>query len=290
MEPPARVIRVDSRFRTRGTTSDFAVSLPQALSFAEDCVCYVSAVSLSHTWWNVSGDMNDVLYVIESKGLPTTPNQTCRAVQLPAGYYTATSLPSMLQTALNTGSTLSPMQYACTYDPTRGTVTIRLLAGTGSDATARFRLPSTRELMDPNFTSTWLPRGTGTAVGYNRMDPDSVGELLRLPEASVSTTALETGLVNVTPIDVLYLTSNLTNWSTIGPRGEADWICRIPVDVAYGFGIHWQHSGNVYDFFEVGSMSGIQELTFKVINSFGTVVDLQGAPVSIELVFAPRPK
>ena len=106
----------------------------------------------------------------------------------------------------------------------------------------------------------------------------------------MATTALETGLVNVTPIDVLYLTSNLTNWSTIGPRGEADWICRIPVDVAYGFGIHWQHSGNVYDFFEVGSMSGIQELTFKVINSFGTVVDLQGAPVSIELVFAPRPK
>jgi membrane associated rhomboid family serine protease len=38
------------------------------------------------------------------------------------------------------------------------------------------------------------------------------------------------------------------------------------------------------------TMSGIQELTFKVINSFGTVVDLQGAPVSIELVFAPRPK
>ena len=50
MEGYPKVIRVDSRFRVSGTSSDFRVQLPNAVSFPPGVVCYVSAVSLPRSW------------------------------------------------------------------------------------------------------------------------------------------------------------------------------------------------------------------------------------------------
>ena len=286
-ELPVKVLRIDSRLRASGTSSDFSIVLPRALTFPEDAVCYVSAVSVPFSWYNVSESMNDVLFCIERKG--ATVIQACRAIALPKGQYTALSLPTMLQTSLNTGSTLTGMTYQVTYDSTRGTISIRLVNGTGSDATARFQLPSETELMSVAWRSAnWVALGGGTAATYDIRDPDSIGDLLRLPETSISTTSLESGLVNVSPIDVLYLRCSLNNFSTLGCRGEADWIARIPVDVSYGFTIHYEHSGLLDDHFGCGGQSGVQELRFSLVNSKNTIVDLNGAPMSVELVFSHR--
>ena len=101
MEEFPKCIRIDSRFRTSGTSTDFRIQLPTAVAFPQGAVGYVSAVSLPHSWWNVEEGVSDHLYVIETKGSPT--QKRCRVLTIPAGNYTSLTRPGVIATALNTG-------------------------------------------------------------------------------------------------------------------------------------------------------------------------------------------
>jgi len=90
MEYP-RVIRVDARYRSRGTPTDFAVQLPRTVEFPPETMCYVSAVSLPHAFFNVDALLSDQLYVIETRS------------QLDAGNCTSITLPTALTEKLNAG-------------------------------------------------------------------------------------------------------------------------------------------------------------------------------------------
>ena len=70
MEEFPKCIRIDSRFRTSGASTDFRIQLPTAIAFPEGVVGYVSAVSLPHSWWNVEEGVSDKLCVIDSACYP----------------------------------------------------------------------------------------------------------------------------------------------------------------------------------------------------------------------------
>ena len=98
---------------------------------------------------------------------------------------------------------------------------------------------------------------------------------------------METGLLNVSPTDTLYLHSNLCDFgASIGPRGESDQIQRIPVDVGYGFVLHVTANGSNDGRFPVAGH--YNELTFRLCNVRGRIVDFHGEVMSVELTFAPR--
>jgi len=278
MEEFPKCIRIDSRFRTSGTSTDFRIQLPTAIAFPEGCVGYVSAVSLPHSWWNVEEGVSDKLYVIETKGSPT--QKRCRVLTIAAGNYTSLTLPGVIATALNTGSSLTGMAYQVDYVTARGCLKIQLVAAGSVDATARFQIPSEDEVTSVSWkASNW----TGTADVYSTDDPDTMGDLLRLAATSAATTSLETGLLDISPIHCLYLQSNVCAYTTVGPRGEGDIVQRIPVTTSYGYVLHYIANG-AEEFFPI-TQATFKELSFKLCNVRGRPVDLHGGQMSIELTF-----
>ena len=281
MEYP-RVIRVDSRYRSSGTPTAFSVQLPRTVEFPPETVCYVSAVSLPVAWFNVDAFFSDKLYVRESR----SAGVRCRVITLDAGNYTSVTLPVALADKLNAGMSFPTMAYSVTYVGARGCLLIQLVtvSGQAADSTARFQFPSEDELLSQNWrAANW----TGTADAFDIADLDTIGDLPRLPGTSAPTTSLETGLLNVSPTDVLYLHSNICDFgASIGPRGESDQIQRIPVDVSYGFQCHYISNGSSEESFPV--RGSYNELTFRLANVRGRTVDLHGGFMSVELTFAPR--
>jgi hypothetical protein len=116
------------------------------------------------------------------------------------------------------------------------------------------------------------------------LDLDTMGDLLRLPATSAPTTLLLSGLLNTSPVDVLYLRCpELTSFDSIGPRGESDLLARFPVDASYGFNLHWTSNGADSETSSV--QGGFSRLSFSLTNVRGRVVDLHGGFMSIELQF-----
>jgi len=282
MEEFPKCIRIDSRFRTSGTSTDFRIQLPSAVAFPEGCVGYVSAVSLPHSWWNVDENVSDHLYVIETKGSPT--QKRCRVLTIPAGNYTSLTLPGVISTALNTGSFLTGMAYQVDYVTARGCLKIQLVASGAVDATARFQIPSEDEITSASWkAANW----TGTADAYDINDPDTMGDLLRLEATSAPTTSFETGLLDISPVHCLYLQSNISAFTTVGPRGEGDIIQRLPVTTSYGYVLHYVANGASEEYFPI-TRATFKELTFRLCNVRGRTIDLHGGQMSIELTFDDR--
>jgi len=277
------VIRVDSRFRTSGTSTDCRVQLPTSVNFPENTVCYVSMVSLPHSWYNVEEGVSDKLYVIETRTVSGAQQKRCRALTIPAGKYTSLTLPTQIATALNTNTSLTGCSYAVDYVSSRGILRIQL---SGTDGTARFRLPSEDEISSTAWKSAeW----TGNADAYNTFEPDTMGDLLRLPATSSATTLMETGLLDVSPIQVLYLRSNLASFDTWGPRGEQDIVQMLQVTSSYGYVLHYTANGATEEFFPV-TRGTFLEISFRLTNSRGRVIDLHGGQMAVELTFASEKK
>ena len=91
---------------------------------------------------------------------------------------------------------------------------------------------------------------------------------------------LLTGLLSVSPVDVLYLRSpSRATYQSLGPRGETDVLQRIPVSGTYGFNLHWTSNGVDSEYWLV--QGGYRELSFALTNVRGRVVDLHGGYMSL---------
>lgn len=273
-----KVIRLDSRYRSGGSPTDPTFQLPYGANFPTGTRCYISAFSVPVAFYNVDRDLSDKLYVREERVQGGATLVRCRALQLEAGNYTSGTLPTALQDLLNTGRSFTNASYVVEYVPAQGCLRIRL---TGTDASARFQLPSEDELTSSGWrAANW----TGTADTYSPADLDTMGDLLRLPASSAPTTLLLTGLLNTSPVDVLYLRCpSLSTYNSIGPRGEADILARFPVTASYGFNLHWTSNGADSEYSLV--QGGFSELSFSLTNVRGRLIDLHGGYMSIELTF-----
>jgi hypothetical protein len=273
-----KVIRLDSRYRSSGGPTDPVFNLPSNPEFPDGTHCYVSAFSCPHAWYNVDTGLSDKLYVRETRTQGGVALVRCRVLQLEAGNYTSMTLPPALQTLLNTGKSFAA-SYEVSYVPSQGCLRIQL--NTAADLSALFQLPSEDELTSQAWrTANW----TGTADAFSADDLDTMGDLLRLPETSAPTTNVLTGLLNTSPVDVLYLRSpSLATYNSIGPRGEADILQRVPVTTSYGYNLSWTSSGSDAEYSLVrGSFS---QLRFSLTNVRGRVVSLHGGFFSVELTF-----
>jgi len=280
MEPSyPRVVRLDSRYRTAGSPTDCVFTLPFNVEFPRGVRCFVSAFSCPHAWFNVDLGLSDKLYVRETRVQSGITYVRCRALQLEAGNYTSLTLPPALQTLMNAGKSFPNASYTVEYLPSQGCLRVQL---TGSDTTARFSLPSEDELL----SSTWRAANwTGTADDLVPNDLDTMGDLLRLQAVSTPTTSLTTGLLNTSPVDVIYLRSaTLASGDSIGPRGESDIIQRIAVTTSYGYNLAYTSNGADSEYFSV--QGGFRELRFSLTNVRGRTLDLHGGFWSVELTFS----
>ena len=177
-----------------------------------------------------------------------------------------------------TRKSLPNSAYTVTYVASQGCLRIEL---TGSDATARFQLPSEDELTSYSWKSAnW----TGNADPYSADDLDTMGDLLRLPAVSSPVASLLTGLLNVAPMDTLYIRApSFATYNSLGPRGETDILQRVPVTTSYGYNLHWLSNGSDSEYILVGG--SYRSLSFSLTNVRGRVIDLHGGYFSVELTF-----
>ena len=127
---------LDSRARSSGSHENFVISLPYSLDLKTEHIALLDTVCIPHSW-NAIGALNHKVYIYEASP-QTVPSyvvqETWRVVAIPEGQYSAVTLATALQTALNSGTTL-PDNYAVTYNATKNRIQItNALSTSGSYA------------------------------------------------------------------------------------------------------------------------------------------------------------
>ena len=156
------------------------------------------------------------------------------------------------------------------------------------------------------FRPKQTPRTVGS-VAYNIdwNNPQSAFDLFGLGKGTSKTldlsallqllagplyTSQETGAVDVRRVHNVYVHSrSLSNHNVIAAMsGNRTCIVKIPVSGQPGDVLHRAHSGNMYDYVDVGNKT-LSTLDFEIRNGRGFSLDLRGGTMSLELLFVPRP-
>lgn len=152
------LVHINSKFRNSGTFGDFRIEIdfPRGNNF---CTVSLVDVVLPNGWYNISAQNNKIVF--NEGGLDLTAT-------LPVGFYTASTLPSALASALNAASTL-PLIYSCTFTELTGLITI--------SASGNFILKFSKQLSPAyrlGFTKTdTINASTHTGTFLMNLAPDS---------------------------------------------------------------------------------------------------------------------
>jgi hypothetical protein len=90
--------------------------------------------------------------------------------------------------------------------------------------------------------------------------------------------------LQLTQNDVYITSPNLGTYTTLGPRGEANILRKVPVTSTYGYLIVDQATSN-HAYLDCSEQT-LNTLEFEIRDVNGKVVDLHGHHVSFALVFA----
>ena len=270
-------VYVDSRYKTNdsASNSDFKFEINEALDLPDNTVCYIDDICIPHTWYTIE-EYNNKLYVEN-----TYPDFSLSAsvLSLPEGNYNATSLAATLQSTLQ--HSFPNENYRCVYNTTRGSITIT------SDRS--FRIYTDQEVIDINNTLIgdtsfpgWVDNNNQlTTVDINNLR--SMNEILRHSVPILSNPTFETGFIDLLNVHNIYIHSSLSNYNSIGVRGENTIIKKVPVSSSFGYLI----LDNVvapHDKIDVSRLN-LKTIHFSLKNVHGNVINLHGAHISLSLIF-----
>ena len=92
-------IYIDSSYKVSGTSSDFAIDLPETVQLEDNVLCQIHEVSIPHSWYSIQKGVNDWIFVrVEHTG--TGPWTTRAMITLTEGDYSVSDLAGHLQAIL----------------------------------------------------------------------------------------------------------------------------------------------------------------------------------------------
>jgi len=268
---PVRKIFVDSRFKTAksNSNSDFEYEIPQSVSLPDATICYLDNIVIPNSWKTIDSNNNRLYVRVSAAGPPgQAPANNDAIVGLTANNYSTTTLRVEIEAQLRQvyGNSIS-----VTYDQ----VLLRYKISS-SDANKTIRL----------FTDSELISGVTFGQTYSASDLRSANEVLTIFEPQQANPYF-TGIVNLARYRNLYIScTTLSDYSTISPSGNYNIVKKVPVTAGYGEMIYCNLQA-AHDHFDVSRMM-IKTLDFKITDSYGRVVDLQGMPVSFSMIFQLR--
>ena len=112
-------VYIDTKFKTPDSksTSDFSIELPETMYFDNNSsVFYIDDVCIPHSWYSISENLNDQLYLYVST--PSLNVSYSRIITLAYGIYTPETLAAEIQTKINAATgTLGTdsLTFSCTY-------------------------------------------------------------------------------------------------------------------------------------------------------------------------------
>ena len=270
-----RKIHIDSRFKSSGTHSQFEYNLTEAMDTPENTYCFCDNVCIPHSFNSVDAS-NQYLYLAERDSNNT---YSVRRLEIPSQNYSGPALKAALLTALNTNlpSGISP-NYLVTHTLSTNVI------GIAAPVTSVFHI----------LTDDEIEMYDNALYVINKNDPRSMNGVLGNREGGTATRAQDytyTAAYFSKFLDLLnhhniYVHSSLASFSTLGPKGQSDIICKVPVSSNYGTTIHHNVS-SAQDFCDVGKRS-ISAISFSIRDAYGHPIDLQGASWSLSLTFAVK--
>jgi hypothetical protein len=193
-------------------------------------------------------------------------------VVIPSANYTGTTLATAIQTSLNNQLATGLPYFTASYNANANTITI-------SCTLFQFRL-----LTDPEL-STYL-NNTWFGTAYDKTNPRSANDLLR-NYAGVSTLSntFTSGFLDLQPIRNIFISSpNLGNFNTLGSRGEANIICKVPVNADFVYLVICNIIAN-HDFLNCSKQT-LRTIEFHLKDVKGNYLPLHGGHCSFSIVFS----
>ena len=275
-----RKIHVDSRLRSSGTSNNFEYSLGETFDTPPSTICYVDNVVLPHSWSSIDST-NNWLYIAERVGAGPSYTYTVRKLELTTGNHSGTTFRTSLLTALNNNT---PTGVAASYTALYILTTNKVIIASPDTDTVKFHFLTDDEIKIYNNSQYTI----------NKDDARSGNGVLRNREGGTSSSAdgyeyytvWISGFLDLLSHHSVYISSSLASFNTLGPMGQSDIICKVPVNSSYGSTIHHSVS-SAQDFIEVGHRT-ITSISFSILDAYSRPINLEGASWSLSLVFAIR--
>ena len=285
---PVRKLYIDSRYLSTGTPAKFEYELPETVDLPKDTVAYITEFTAINGW-DTLNESNNLMYIVENPSSGVFHARVINFIYLP---HDSETLRAAIENNLNSGKQVA------------GTYTVSRAASAGTTGSAQlgaayryysislsgggqFFIPSEAQLQDP----TWYALNWAVAYNgphYNTQDTRSTNELFSFTMDDFGTNA-KSSFIDLRSKHSLFVHSpSFGNYTSIAPRGVRTVLQKIPVEVAYGALIHYEHNGNPADYIEISS-STIKTMKFELRDARGHLVNLNGGHWSMTICFAERP-
>lgn len=272
---------IDSRHRTAGTSEDFTYQLPGAGFDLPDCTCFVDDCQLGNVFYGIQKQRNDRIYIREDITVGFVSNPVYRVEILPAGQYNAITLATALQTALNSGTVGNV--YTVIFDTHLGKLTV----STSSSTDFAIFGGSTKDLVKE--WNNLVPPAQGitedTAYSANIACGFTTSGLL---QGTITAPLTAPSVVDLATYKTLYIHSpdlGEPNQS-YGPRGDGGCIRKIVLPEHTNAIVLDRHTV-AWGGTKVDAMP-LRTIRFRLLDSDGNLVDLQGHGWSLSLYFQER--
>jgi len=277
-------IYIDSRFRTATSRSDsdFSVELPETVYLPVGTRCYVSDVSITHSWYTIEDNISNKLYFSYKHGADTYST----IITITSQNYSLDTLVDELQARFKDIIEASPMWVQDRFNPSvvaneaKGTLSIINLT---TDVGGNFLKWSDVDITDDYFAKTWQ------GGSYNSIFPSSINRVLKNFKTQTNNNAnpFQSGFVDLITNHSIYIKSpQLGTFQNIGPRGERDILKKVLVNVPFGDLItqDWYMDNDFTDC----SRLALKTLYFRITDVDDSPLQLHGHHVSFSLIFATK--
>jgi hypothetical protein len=191
-------------------------------------------------------------------GNSATNLSTGGTATVPSNNYTGATLVAALNLVLSHGLTAS-------YDLNTNKITI------SSSQSTYFKILTDYEILHD----------------YDRRVPDSINEIItnRTPKDNTPSSPWVSGMLNLQGFRSVYISSStLSNYDTLGPKGENDIIKKVITSADFGYLIV-DHMVSDHDFLGCSRMT-LNTIDFQIRDVRGNLIPLHDSPVSFTIIFS----
>ena len=265
---PVKKIFVDSRYRTTDSNSDsdFKIQLGRNIYLPDDSIMHIESCVIPHSWYTIEKGINDRMYLQVVQG----STKTYTIITIPSTNYIGSSLQTVLQSSLNYAY---PNVFTVTYDSLKNNITISI-------ATGNFKVLTDGEL------STYL-NNTWTGQNYDNTNPASCNDIItnRTVNYNNPTSPFISGNLNLQGFRSVYLSSsNLSNFNTLGAKGENSIIKKIITSSDFGYLIVSELESD-HDYLDCARMT-LNTIDFQLTDVKGNLIPFHDSPVSFTIGFS----
>ena len=249
-------IYVDSRYCTPDSSSDsdFKIQLARNIYLPERTVMHIENITLPHAWYSIETGINNLLYV--------KLGTTCFIATIPSTNYIGASFATAMTTALGNGFTVS-------YEVNTNRLTI--------SNSQSFKILTDVELAS-GLNGAW------TGPVYNWSSPSSSNDVIA-NRTSNSGFSFVSGMLSLNGFRAVYISSStLSNYNTVGARGENNIIKKVPVNADFGYQVIDQMVSD-HDYLSVERMT-LGTIDFQVKDVKGNLIPFKGSPISFTIKFS----